>query len=73
MREEAVYLQNLRQARLAIKALLEAPDADIDRIIRSVRENPAGLSRKIQKEYPMLQAPALGEEIVAIVRRYCSD
>lgn len=73
MREEAVYLQTMRQARLAIKALLEAPDTDIDRIIRSIRENPAGLSRKIQKEYPLLQDPAVGAAVVAVVRRYWSD
>ena len=39
MREEYRYLQSYSQARAAIKEVVEMPDDQIDRIIRSVDAN----------------------------------
>ena len=68
MRDEARFLQANEHARHAIKQVLEAPDNDLDVIIRSVRENGNHISNKLIKRYPLLeQNPALAEHIVAAV------
>ncbi|MCL6262067.1 Fic family protein [Craterilacuibacter sp. RT1T] len=68
MRDEARFLQANERARQAIKQVLEAPDNDLDVIIRSVRENGNRISNKLIKRYPLLeQNPALAEHIVVAV------
>ena len=69
MRKEAAYLRGLRQARERIKAVIEGPDADIDRIIRSVRESGDSLSGRIVKEFPALVEPAVAEAVIDAVHR----
>ena len=44
MHKEPGYLRSLHAARESVKQVIEAPDNDIDRIIRSVRENGGQLS-----------------------------
>ena len=67
MRKEADYLRGLRNARERVKQVIEGPDGDIDRIIRSVRENAGKLSNKLLKEFPELTEDDLaGEVLVAI-------
>ncbi|MEN9864772.1 MAG: hypothetical protein RL748_362 [Pseudomonadota bacterium] len=72
MRTEARFLQSNEQARSAIKQFLEAPDHDLDGIIRSVRQNGNVVSNQIKKRYPLLQdKPGLVEAIqVAVVRAF---
>ncbi len=60
MRKEAGYLHNLRLARERVKQVIEGPDTDIDRIIRSVRDNGGKVSNTLAKEFP-----ALADEVVA--------
>lgn len=67
MRKEAGHLRALRLARERIKNVLEGPDNDIDRIIRSVRQNGGRLTNKLLEEFPMLAEEALGKEIVAAI------
>ena len=61
------HLRGLRNARERVKQVIEGPDGDIDRFIRSVRENSGSLSNKLLKEFPALAEEALaGEVLVAI-------
>ncbi len=54
MRQEAGLLLDLRQTRERVKNVLEAPDVEIDRIIRSIRQNFGTISRKLAAEFPIL-------------------
>lgn len=68
MRKEAGYLRSLRTARERVKQIIEGPDSDIDRIIRSVRENGGLLSGKLLKEFPALADEGLASEVAAAVQ-----
>jgi hypothetical protein len=67
MRKEAGYLRNLRLARERAKQVIEGPDGDIDRIIRSVRDNGGKVSNKLLEEFPVLEDEALAEKLVAAI------
>ena len=67
MRKEASYLRSLRTARARVKQLIEGPDGDIDRIIRSVRENGGKMSSKLLKEMPALADKDLVAELVTVI------
>ena len=45
------------------------PDAQLDRVIRSIHHNKGELSNSLWKEVPILAQPGLWEEIVLAVRR----
>jgi hypothetical protein len=62
MRKEAGYLRSLRAARERVKQVIEGPDADIDRIIRSVRDNGGKVSSKLLKEFSILANKELAAE-----------
>ncbi len=68
MRKEAGYLRSLRTARERVKQVIEGPDGDIDRIIRSVRENGGKVSNKLLTEFPALAEEALATEVVAAIQ-----
>lgn len=68
MRKEAGYLRSLRVARERVKQVIEGPDGDIDRIIRSVRENGGKVSNKLLKEFPALADESLAAETVAVIK-----
>ncbi len=67
MRQEAGHLRGLRNARERVKQVIEGPDGDIDRIIRSVRENSGSLSNKLLKEFPALADDDLASEVLAAI------
>lgn len=69
MREESRYLRSHTQARAAIKDIVEMPDMQIDRIIRSVEANQGKLSNVLSKEMPFLAEPGIWESIVQAVTR----
>ncbi|AEF88747.1 filamentation induced by cAMP protein Fic [Delftia sp. Cs1-4] len=52
MAEEALALRRHDDARAAIKNLVEMPDQDADRIIRSLKEGNWQVSNKLRKELP---------------------
>ncbi|MCE2782572.1 Fic family protein [Limnohabitans sp.] len=64
MREESRYLQQHAQARAAIKDIVEMPDMQIDRIIRSVQANQGHLTMVLAKELPLLADPDIWGAIV---------
>lgn len=68
MRKEAGYLRSLRTAREGVKQVIEGPDGDIDRIIRSVRENGGRVSNKLLKEFPALGDERLAAATVAAIQ-----
>ncbi|ABE35523.1 fic/DOC family protein [Paraburkholderia xenovorans LB400] len=74
MRTEARFLQANDKARRAIKDFLEAPDNDLDGIIRSVRQNGNSISNNLRKRYPLLdERPELGAQIVEAVAEAFAD
>lgn len=67
MRQEARFLEEFRQIRARVKDILEAPDREIDRMIRSIQENKGLISGKLRKEFPILEDPSLSQSLVAAV------
>ena len=67
MREESRHMRSHAQARAAIKDIVEMPDLQIDRIIRSVEANQGKLSNALVKEMPLLAEPGVWEAIVQAV------
>ena len=65
MRKEPGYLRSLRAARERVKQVIEEPDSDIDRIIRSVRENSGQLSEELLKDFPLLAKAPVSQQVVA--------
>lgn len=68
MRKEAGYLRSLRLARERVKQVIEGPDIDIDRIIRSVRDNGGQISNKLAKEFPVLADEGTAADVVAALQ-----
>jgi hypothetical protein len=67
MRTESRYLQQHTQMRAAIKSIVEMPDTQIDRIIRSIQANQGKLSQVLIKEVPLLAEPEIWAAIVQAV------
>ena len=61
-------LRDMERARAGVKSHLEGPNADIDQIIRSVRENGWQVSGKLVKTFPALADGALAAAVAAAVR-----
>jgi hypothetical protein len=68
MRQEAHHLRSLRAAREGVKQVIEGPDGEIDRIVRSVREHGGTLSNKLVKEFPLLADEDSAARVVAAVQ-----
>ncbi len=68
MRTEANYLRNLRMARERIKMVIEGPDGDIDRILRSMRDNGGKVSNKLLREFPVLADKTLTNKVEALIQ-----
>jgi hypothetical protein len=67
MRDEASFLRSLRAAREGIKRVFEGPDSDIDRIIRSVRDNSGAVSNRLRAEFPRFEDPFVAAAVVEAV------
>ena len=68
MRKEAVYLRSHFRAREVVKNLIEMPDHQVDRVIRSIDQNNGALSGVLVKEVPILGQPGVWEKILDGVR-----
>ena len=64
MRAQAQFLKANDHARSAIKNSLEAPDLDLDSMIRSIRQNGNTLSKQLKKRYPVLVDDSIGDEVL---------
>ncbi len=67
MREESRYLQQHAQARAAIKEIIEMPNIQIDRVIRSAQANQGKLSNALAKELPALTEAGRWEAIAEAI------
>ncbi|VVO09963.1 hypothetical protein PS691_03319 [Pseudomonas fluorescens] len=67
MREESRYLRSHIQARQAIKEIVEMPDQQADRLLRSMEQNKGELSNVLAKEMPVLTRPEIWEAITKAV------
>lgn len=67
MREESRYLRSHGLARSAIKDIIEMPDAQVDRVIRSVQANQGQLSNALRDEMPVLAEPKVWNAIVQVI------
>lgn len=63
MRNEAELLRAWGRARVAVKDVIEGPDADIDRIIRAVKENDGRISNKLIGEFPALADSKVADDL----------
>ncbi|BDB29826.1 hypothetical protein Tamer19_58210 [Cupriavidus sp. TA19] len=68
MRTEAGILQEWTTARRMVKDIIDGPDADIDRIIRSVRDNQGAVSNKLRKEFPVLDNAEIVADLVGVLK-----
>lgn len=68
MTNEALWLRNWDNARSAIKKVLDGPNSDIDKIIRSLQQNQWQISNVLKKQFPLLNDACLAEEIINAVR-----
>jgi Fic family protein len=69
MREESKYLRSHLQAREAIKEIVEMPDQQADRLLRSLEQNKGELSNVLAKEMPILTKPEIWKAITEVVAK----
>lgn len=67
MREQSRYLRNYGRARQALKEVIEMPDHQADRVLRSIEQNKGELSNALAKQMPVLSEPGLWAEIIEAV------
>jgi len=73
MRQESRTLRSHLRAREAIKNIIEMPDVQADRVVRSVEQNRGELTSKLARELPELASEAVWEELVKAVRQAFDD
>ncbi len=64
----AAPVLRFERARVAVKNHLEGPNPDVDRIIRSVKDNDWRLSNKLVAQFPQLSEPSLAGRVVAAIK-----
>jgi len=69
IREESRYLHRHTRARAALKEIVEMPDQQADRVLRSLEQNQGQLSHVLAKEMPVLAQDGIWPDIVAAVSR----
>lgn len=67
MTNEARILRDWDRARSAVKIVLDGPDRDIDRIIRSLRDNNGVVSNSLRKQFPVLEDSEVAGEVAVAV------
>jgi hypothetical protein len=73
MADEARVLVIFQRAQEQLKEVLEMPDQDANRIIRSIKENGWVVSSKLKKGYPQLEDERMTERVVEAVRSAFED
>jgi hypothetical protein len=73
MADEARVLVRFRLAQQRIKEVLEMPDADAVRLIRSIQDSGWRISGKLAKAYPVLDDQTLALQIVETVQSAFED
>jgi hypothetical protein len=73
MADEARVLVIFQRAQEHLKEVLEMPDQDANRIIRSIKENGWMVSGKLKKGYPQLEDEGMAQRVVDAVRSAFED
>lgn len=73
MREESHDLRSHARARAALQEVVEMPDPQADRVLRSIEQNRGELSNVLAREKPVLKQIGVWAEIVAAVSRAFAD
>ncbi|MGK3143633.1 Fic family protein [Pantoea sp. C2G6] len=73
MADEARVLVIFQRAQQALKEVIEMPDQDASRIIRSLKENGWQISGKLKKTFPLLDDAATAQRVVEAVRSAFDD
>ncbi|AZO91578.1 cell filamentation protein Fic [Stutzerimonas stutzeri] len=73
MADEARVLVIFQRAQEQLKEVLEMPDQDANRIIRSIKENGWVVSGKLKKGYPLLEDEGMAQRVVNAVRSAFED
>jgi hypothetical protein len=73
MADEARVLARFQLAQRRVKDVLEMPDADAVRMIRSIKESGWRVSGKLAKEYPVLSDRALALRVVEALKSAFED
>lgn len=73
MREESRYLRRHARARAVLKEIVEMPDQQADRVLRSIEQNRGELSNVLAKEMPVLRESGVWSDIVEAVERAFRD
>ena len=68
MADEARVLVLFQRAQQQLKEVVEMPDQDASRIIRSLKENGWQVSGKLKKNFPLFEDDATSQRIVEAVR-----
>ncbi|MDO8278803.1 MAG: Fic family protein [Burkholderiaceae bacterium] len=68
MRDQSRYMRRHAQARAAIKDIIEMPDAQIDRVIRSIEANKGVLTHVLAKEIPALGKEGVWDAVVSALK-----
>lgn len=68
MVQEARVLMKFQLAQRRVKDVMEMPDADLARVIRSIQENGWRISGKLCAEYPKLENQPLALRLIEAVR-----
>jgi len=68
MAEEAQILRQFQTAQERVKEVLEMPDPEVNRLIRSIRENGWSISGKLRRENPRLADAELASSLVEAIR-----
>lgn len=69
MRAQSRHLRNHARARNAIKEIVEMPDHQADRVLRSIEQNQSQLSHVLAKEMPVLADAGVWEAVVVAAGR----
>lgn len=73
MAEEARVLVVFERAQERLKEVLEMPDQDATRIIRSVREQGGAISGKLRKQYPVLADDRMAARVLDAIQSAFDD
>ncbi|CAN5368793.1 Fic family protein [soil metagenome] len=73
LKEEAGQMRAYRGARDAVNELIEGPDEDLYRIVRSVHGNAWRVSGKLKSEFPILEDEGLAERVGEAVKEAFVD
>lgn len=73
MRRESRYMRSHARARAAIKEVIEMPDTQIDRVIRSIHASQGRLTGSLIKEIPQLASQDTWQEILSAVKAAFED